>query len=1762
MKTRWRCLSWILAAVLMITSIPTGYSITAYAAQDSAQTEQAVSPDHGLLKWNEDNLYLGEDEQISEDGQTYTKAPRTFEGASTDVRPSTNTYQNNFDLNSQEFKDKMKEAFQIEGEIQYINDVEFSYQWYREDAQGNREKLEGETGTDLYNYKVVASDGKAAFILEIALDYIEFEIQDAEGAYDMVYCRFSDLPEDTDWDYTAEQVFPHEYTGLTKEDFESGKAALTDYFEGLDTDTEVEIELDSANGSETLSMSDVDSYDSSTSRFNYKWMVNFEDSAVQPEEYRNEDGDAVQGTDTSWIDSIYTGSFYNGKKVANYECQVELCYNGMVVGTLNKKFKVVYNPIIIENEPEVTVYSRNNGKQTFVVNAEIKDEEICSDILYQWYSVKDNKDTVMDGETTDTLKVKITDPSVSYKCVVTGKWREGYAMDWSKAVVFKINTIPGYRLHDRAGEDVYTALNEKAELYVDATVDDGYTLDYKWEKVDRRADSNEYVFETVGTASKLEVTPKDDKDFESYYVEEDEENYRYRLTVTVTDSKKQAVDTKKYYFKLSKSEDTGYESESSSAHQDIFYGEPAEVYVKASVNDKHMVKQTWYYLIDSQAYYKKYNEETGKEETIFLQEGFKEPVCDLTDDQSWTEDWTEDGYPIYRKYYYNKVDASVSGVKLSADGSTLTVDSLKEGTRFKCETGIYRKTNEEDDVATYSRNFELNVKTDLSAYAKNETIECSLGEQAVLEVSAQNFNTKTRPITYTWKKYDQEKNEYVTLDNKTAAYTISSVKEADYGEYRVEVSDEVESRTVRFNLTKERLETVVYTPESSYFNKAIGDEVTLTADIGFSADTKVFYEWYHEERTYGEGNGYWELLNQDKNEYELKLDNEKKYGRYKCLATYKNGNVSYTHTFIYHVNSNYAFTCERLTPSEQHKKMGDSITYQVRVLTDDPNIKEDQIKYQWYYDDESDNVVEIKDAVSASYTINKLAAENFRTIYCRITAVDAENNILKETSTGFETYLYTDIYLETSGEQVEAEPGSDVTLKPVLVNAENQPLTYQWYRSMRYYDEDDDDYYYRDQIIYGATAKDYTISKISDNEFGSYTCEIMLEGIRIASYSAQVVKNTEEAEVTVERAEGMEETILTTLGSPVEMAVTAKSNKNLKLRYQWYIVDGYYDDDDEEYYDSLRAIGGATAASYKIDKVMPKDLDTYRCVVTDEKGNENWVDFEVRKTANLDVSTDSLYTSDTIGFETSYGKDVTLKATATTDPKYNIFYQWYKYDEETDSIKKLIGETSAELAIKNVSEKDLGRYQCEVYNEIDDAFTLNYYVYVNTGLVVEPSVRNAAAVNGAVKMYVDARANQGEAISYQWFKYVEREEGFGFEPIAGADKSAYSIAKLMKEHYGTYRCVVSTKGESYAYSFNLNPSYRAKADRMYAQKGNTVTFKTEIQNPAADAKYTYQWYARDIVTGAYMKTKETGSSCKAVMPAVSSRQIAENGYAYAAYKYRILDGEEIIAEDDVAVKVLPDVTYSSKLPETSHPYDKRYSLQAYQNKGAKQLQITFDTKTDLDGAVIDKNGNDVNTEKGLGGTVTVDGDSFIILAYNDEETSGNYGYKVTAVKRLGDPAPIPDKPQQPAKKVPAKGTKYTYKNVTYKVTKSAAKNGTVTVSGVKSKSLKSAVIQASVKINGYTFKVTAVDKNAFKGCKKLTSVKVGANVTSIGANAFNGCKKLKTITISTKNLKKVGSGAFKGIVKNAKIKVPSAKLKAYQKLLKNKGQGKKVKITK
>ncbi len=133
-----------------------------------------------------------------------------------------------------------------------------------------------------------------------------------------------------------------------------------------------------------------------------------------------------------------------------------------------------------------------------------------------------------------------------------------------------------------------------------------------------------------------------------------------------------------------------------------------------------------------------------------------------------------------------------------------------------------------------------------------------------------------------------------------------------------------------------------------------------------------------------------------------------------------------------------------------------------------------------------------------------------------------------------------------------------------------------------------------------------------------------------------------------------------------------------------------------------------------------------------------------------------------------------------------------------------------------------------------------------------------------------------------------------------------------------------------------------------------------------------------------------------------------------------------------------------------------------------------------------------------------------------------------------------------------KGDKVTSSKVTYTVTN--VKSKTVSYQKDKKVSTKKTVsVPATVKVNGETYKVTTVAKNAFANAKKLTSVTVGKNITKIGDTAFKGCGKLTTITIKSTKLTSVGKNVLKGTSKKLVIKVPASKVAAYKKLFKGKG---------
>lgn len=115
--------------------------------------------------------------------------------------------------------------------------------------------------------------------------------------------------------------------------------------------------------------------------------------------------------------------------------------------------------------------------------------------------------------------------------------------------------------------------------------------------------------------------------------------------------------------------------------------------------------------------------------------------------------------------------------------------------------------------------------------------------------------------------------------------------------------------------------------------------------------------------------------------------------------------------------------------------------------------------------------------------------------------------------------------------------------------------------------------------------------------------------------------------------------------------------------------------------------------------------------------------------------------------------------------------------------------------------------------------------------------------------------------------------------------------------------------------------------------------------------------------------------------------------------------------------------------------------------------------------------------------------------------------------------------------------------------------GTASISSVKS-SKTSVTVASKITIGGVSYKVTAIEANAFKGCKKVKKVTIPATVSSISKNAFKGCKKLTTITIKSKKIT-VKKGAFSGLnTKKMKIKAPkmsNAQLKKFKKAMKKAG---------
>lgn len=81
-------------------------------------------------------------------------------------------------------------------------------------------------------------------------------------------------------------------------------------------------------------------------------------------------------------------------------------------------------------------------------------------------------------------------------------------------------------------------------------------------------------------------------------------------------------------------------------------------------------------------------------------------------------------------------------------------------------------------------------------------------------------------------------------------------------------------------------------------------------------------------------------------------------------------------------------------------------------------------------------------------------------------------------------------------------------------------------------------------------------------------------------------------------------------------------------------------------------------------------------------------------------------------------------------------------------------------------------------------------------------------------------------------------------------------------------------------------------------------------------------------------------------------------------------------------------------------------------------------------------------------------------------------------------------------------------------------------------------IPSTVSYSRQTYKVTKINSAAFRGCNKITSIRISSDyITRIESNTFEGCSGLSSITIP-QNITTIGSEAFLGCTGLSSITIP------------------------
>ena len=397
------------------------------------------------------------------------------------------------------------------------------------------------------------------------------------------------------------------------------------------------------------------------------------------------------------------------------------------------------------------------------------------------------------------------------------------------------------------------------------------------------------------------------------------------------------------------------------------------------------------------------------------------------------------------------------------------------------------------------------------------------------------------------------------------------------------------------------------------------------------------------------------------------------------------------------------------------------------------------------------------------------------------------------------------------------------------------------------------------------------------------------------------------------------------------------------------------------------------------------------------------------------------------------------------------------------------------------------------------------------------------------------------------YKSYEVEYGSTITPEAAPTKEGYTFSG-----WDNLPATMPAKDVTVSGTFTINKYKLVYMVDGEEYKSYDVEYKSKVTPEEAPAKEGY-----------------TFSGWSEIPDSMPAKDVTVSG-TFTVNKYKlvyIVDGEEYkTIEVEYGSTITPEENPTkegymfsgwSEIPETMPAHD--VTVTGSFSKGAYTLTYIVDGETyktysyDYGDAVTPEaypekegytfSGWDNVPETMPAGNVTVTGyftvNKYTITYYVDGEVyktvEVEYGSEITAEEEptkegydFSGWSWIPSK--MPAEDVTVTGsfTKASYEvdGATYQIDE----NGATLTSADNAAG--DEVLDATVTINGKTYRITVIGEGAFQGNDRITSLTVPDGIEVIMQNAFDGCSKLMKLMLG-KNVRYIGSKAFAGIGKAA-----------------------------